>query len=104
MDSIQINSSTAYTLSLTSHTPCQLTSKVTALVQTPVCHDTLAEKRIIKILKCFTISATPCITAGSTLFPRSIFLHVDSTNGFLDYKNEIHNDDCCYKKLIINII
>jgi len=42
-------------------TLCWLTLQVTALVWTPVHNDTLAEKHIIKIFKCFTISAAPCI-------------------------------------------
>jgi hypothetical protein len=40
--------------------PCQLISKVTALVKTTVRHDALAEKRVTKILKCFVISAGLC--------------------------------------------
>jgi len=33
---------------------------VTAYVQIPALRDTLPEKHVIKILKCFTISAAPC--------------------------------------------
>jgi hypothetical protein len=44
--------------------PCWLNLKVTAYVQTPALHDTLAEKHVTKILKCFTISATPCSFCG----------------------------------------
>jgi hypothetical protein len=32
-------------------------------VQTPALRDTVAEKHVTKILKCFTISAAPCTTS-----------------------------------------
>ena len=35
--------------------------KVTAYVQIPALRGILAEKHVTKILKCFTISAAPCI-------------------------------------------
>ena len=35
--------------------------KVTAYVQITALRDTLAEKQVIEILKCFTISAAPCM-------------------------------------------
>jgi hypothetical protein len=38
--------------------------KVTAYVQTPALRDTLAEKHVTKILKCFTVSAALCILTG----------------------------------------
>jgi hypothetical protein len=70
MDPVWINSSTARThthththILLLPNTPCRLTSKVTTSVRTPVCNDNLAEKRIITILKFFTISTTTCILA-----------------------------------------
>jgi hypothetical protein len=39
---------------------CSISNNFEAFVQTPICNDTLAQKHIIKIFKCFTISATPC--------------------------------------------
>ena len=58
IDHVQINSSTAHThVLLLPSTPCWLNLKVTAYVQIPALRDTLAEKHVIKILKCFTISA-----------------------------------------------
>jgi len=69
MDPVQINNSTTHILWLL-NTSCRLTSKVTTSVQTRVRNDNLAEKRIITILKFFTISATTCILAtcwGGTL-------------------------------------
>ena len=43
--------------------PCWLNLKVNAYVQIPALCDTLAEKHVTKILKCFTISAAPCNTS-----------------------------------------
>ena len=61
IDHVQINSSTAHThVLLLPSTPCWLNLKVTAYVQIPALRDTLAEKHITKILKCFTISAALC--------------------------------------------
>jgi len=40
----------------------------TAYVQIPALRDTLAEKHVTKILKCFTISAAPCIFVASFTF------------------------------------
>ena len=40
--------------------PCWRNLKVTAYVQIPALHDTLAEKHVTRILKCFTISAALC--------------------------------------------
>ena len=56
IDPVRINSSTAHT--------CWPNLQVTACVQIPALRDTLAEKHVTKILKCFTISAAPCTTAG----------------------------------------
>ena len=61
MDPVQINNSTTHILWLL-NTSCRLTSKVTTSVQTRVRNDNLAEKRIITILKFFTISAASCIS------------------------------------------
>ena len=64
IDPVRINSSTAHTRSLTPQRSMLTNLKVTAYVQTPTwheLHDTLAEKHITKILKCFTISAAPYI-------------------------------------------
>ena len=50
--------------------PSWLNLKVTAYVQIPALRDTLAEKHVTIILKCFAISATPCITTlHSVLYP-----------------------------------
>lgn len=58
MDPARINSSTAHTHFLSS--PCSILTNYEGMP------DTLAEKCITKILKCFTISAGPCIYANST--------------------------------------
>jgi hypothetical protein len=88
MDPVRINSSTAYTLP---NAPSRLISKVPGVVnplnaelnpichllpllggativvvsrlrvKTPECHDTIAEKRVTKILKSFAIIAGPII-------------------------------------------
>ena len=61
IDLVQINSSTAHThVLLLPSAPRWLNLKVSAYVQIPALRDTLAEKHITKILKCFTISATSC--------------------------------------------
>jgi len=52
---------TIHTFSNSPNAPRRLNSKVTALVKTHARHDTLTEKRVTKILKCFTTSAGPCI-------------------------------------------
>ena len=46
---------------LFSSAPCALNLKVTVYVQIPALCDTLAAKHVTKILKCFTISAAPCL-------------------------------------------
>ena len=61
-DPIQINSSTAHTRSLTPQHSMLTKSEGHCLCSTPALQDTLAEKHVTKILKCFTISAAPCIS------------------------------------------
>jgi hypothetical protein len=52
---------TIHTFSNSPNAPRRLNSKVTALVKTHARHDTLTEKRVTKILKCFTTSAGPVL-------------------------------------------
>jgi hypothetical protein len=60
-DPIRINGSTAHTHSLTPKYSMLTISKAPALVETPVCHDTLAEKQVTKILKFFIILLDPVL-------------------------------------------
>ena len=62
IDLIRINSSITHThVLLLLSVPCWLNLKVTAYVQIPALRDTLVEKHVTKILRCFTISAAACI-------------------------------------------
>ena len=63
IDPVRINSSTAHIhVLLLPSAPWWLNLKVTAYVQIPALCDTIAEKHVTKILKCFTIYAAPCIS------------------------------------------
>jgi len=69
IDLVRINSSTAHThVLLLLSAPCWLNLKATAYVQIPAHRDTLAEKHLTKILKCFTIFAASCISNYTSWF------------------------------------
>ena len=62
IDLVWINSSTAHTRSPTPQRSMLIKSET--CVQIPALRDTLAQKHVTKMLKCFTISAALCIKLG----------------------------------------
>jgi len=71
--------------------------KVTALADTLVRHDTLTEKRVAKILKCFTFSSGPlykrstllvsCFQNGDLIIINTLYLSVVSSKLKQEYFN-----------------
>jgi hypothetical protein len=83
---------------------CRLIWKVTALVKTPLRHDTLAEKSVNKILKCFSISVGHCtcilVVGRGYIYRRRGNLNSRDLNFWrIDYKDHPHRllyrEPCC---------
>jgi hypothetical protein len=69
--------------------------KLTAYVKIPALRNTLAEKRLTKILKCFTISAAPCVWDGNTKIDRGVTRACDVVEmGELAYERADNSNEC----------
>ena len=67
--------------------PCRLNSNVAAVIRTPVLNNTLAEKRVTKILKSFTLSAAPCIQTQRTFVKPTKINQLHNTRVPLSYRS-----------------